>query len=155
MRKRILLVAAILLIASGGVATALDTATLTVSAIVPETCRFNTPAAALSFGVLDPTSILDVSASTNLSFWCTSGATYTITDDDGLYETGANANRMQSTTLTTSQFIPYTITYLDTGTGSGPANPITLTVTGEIIGGSFSLNSGDVYEDTVTLTINP
>ncbi len=155
MKKRILLVAAIALVMSGGAATALDTATVTVSAIVPDTCRFNTTTATLAFGVLDPSTAPAVATSTNLSFWCTSGASYTITDDDGLYETAVDANRMQSTTLAVFEYIPYTITYNPTGTGLGPANPITLNITGNIAAGSYASNSGDVYEDTVTLTINP
>lgn len=156
MKKLVLLVAAMALVISGGVATAVDTATVTVSAIIPDTCRFNSAAAALAFGVLDPSAAPVVNASTNLTFWCTNGASYTITDDDGLYETGANANRMQSTALAIPEFIPYSMTYNpDTGTGTGPASPITLNIAGSIGAGTYSGNKADVYNDTVTLTINP
>ena len=156
MKKLILLVAAMALVISGGVATAVDTATVTVSAIIPDTCRFNSPTTALSFGVLDPSAAPVVNASTNLSFWCTNGASYTITDDDGLYETGLDANRMQSTTLAVPEFIPYSMTYTpDTGAGLGPASPITLSIAGTIGAGTYSGNTADVYNDTVTLTINP
>jgi len=156
MKKLILLVAAIALVISGGVATAVDTATVTVSAIIPDTCRFTSPAASLAFGVLDQATAPAVSASTNLSFWCTNGASYAITDDDGLYETGANANRMRSTALAVPEFIPYTLTYAPSaGTGLGPANPIALAITGGVGAGTYGNNTADVYNDTVTLTINP
>jgi spore coat protein U-like protein len=156
MKKLILLVAAMALMISGGVAIAVDTATVTVSAIIPDTCRFTSPTAALSFGVLDQATAPAVSAGTNLSFWCTNGASYTITDDDGLYETAPNANRMRSTTLAVPEFIPYTLTYTpNAGTGLGPANPIALNITGNVAAGTYASNTADVYNDTVTLTINP
>ena len=156
MKKLILLVAAMALVISGGVASAVDTATVTVSAIIPDTCRFTSPAASLALGVLDQATPPPVSASTNLSFWCTNGASYAITDDDGLYETGANANRMRSTALAVPEFIPYTLTYNpNAGTGLGPASPIALTITGGVGAGTYASNTADVYNDTVTLTINP
>lgn len=155
MKKLILLVAAMALVFSGGVASAVDTATVTVSAIIPDTCRFNSPGTALAFGVITPGGG-DVAASTNISFWCTSGASYAITDDDGLYETGANANRMQSSALAIPEFIPYSLTYNPaSGTGAGPASPITLSLSGNILAADYATRTADVYNDTVTLTINP
>jgi spore coat protein U-like protein len=156
MRKRVLLVAAIIMVFSGAAAFAADTATVTVSAIIPDTCRFNTPSVALAFGVLDPATAPAVSAGTSITFWCTTGASYTVTDDDGLFETAVDANRMQSTALAVPEFIPYTMTYNPaSGTGLGPASPITLNITGDIAAGTYSGNTADVYNDTVTLTINP
>lgn len=155
MKKLFLAAVAISMIAMAGSAMAVDTATVTVSAIVPATCRFSNPAATLAFGAL-PTPAADVTAGTTLDFWCTNGAIYAITDDDGLFETGANANRMRSTTLAIPEFMPYALSYVPaSGTGLGPASPITLTLTGNILGASYSSLSGDIYQDTVTLTINP
>ena len=157
MRRSVFLAAAAVLLLAAGTAMALDTATLTVQAVVSPTCKFSSPAAAtLSFPVLDPGNAVNVTASTTLSFWCTDGTAYTITDDDGLYETGVDANRMRSTALATPEFIPYTISYAPaTGNGTGPTSPITLTVSGDILGTDYSANSPDLYTDTVTLTINP
>jgi len=157
MKRSVLMMAAAILLAAAGTAMALDSATVTVSATVSPTCKFSSPAtAALSFGVLDPGSPVDVNANTTLSFWCTDGTSYTITDDDGLYETGLNANRMRSTVLATPEFIPYSISYNPaTGSGTGPASPITLTFTGNLLGTNYATRSPDVYNDTVTLTINP
>lgn len=155
MKKLFVVAVAIAMIAMGGTAMAVDTATVTVSAIVAQTCRFSSPTAALAFGTL-PSTAADVSAGTTLAFWCTTGASYTITDDDGLYETGVNANQMRSTALATPQFMPYTLSYTPaSGTGTGPSSPITMTLTGNILAASYASLPADVYQDTVTLTINP
>lgn len=146
---------AIALIAIGGTAMAVDTATVTVSATVSPTCRFSSPTAALAFGVL-PVPAADTSASATLNFWCTTGAAYTITDDDGSYETGVNANRMRSTGAGPAQFMPYSFSYAPAaGTGSGPSTPINLNITGTVLAAAYATLPGDVYQDTVTLTINP
>jgi len=157
MKRSVLWIAAAVLLLAAGPAMALDTATVTVSAIVSPTCKFSAPATAtLSFPVLDPGNAVNVNASTTLSFWCTDGTAYTITDDDGLYATGVNLNRMRSTALPTPEFIPYSISYNPaTGSGTGPASPITLTFTGTILGTDYASSSPDLYNDTVTLTINP
>jgi spore coat protein U-like protein len=146
---------AIALIAIGGTAMAVDTATVTVSATVTPTCKFSSPTAALAFGALAAPPA-DRTVTAPLNFWCTTGAAYTITDDDGLYETGVNANRMRSTGAGPAQFMPYSFSYAPaTGTGTGPSTPITLTITGTVLGASYASLPGDVYQDTVTLTINP
>ncbi len=155
MKKFFVVAVAVAMIAMAGTAMAVDTATVNVSAIVPATCRFSNPAATLAFGAL-PTPAAPVTTSTTLDFWCTNGAAYTITDDDGLFETGVDANRMRSTTLAIPEFMPYTLTYIPaSGTGLGPASPITLTFTGNILAASYASLSGDIYQDTVTLTITP
>jgi len=157
MKNAMVVMAAAVLLLSAGTATALDSATVTVSAVVAPTCKFSAPATAtLSFGVLDPASPADVNASAILSFWCTDGTAYTIGDDDGLYETGVNANRMRSSVLAVPEFIPYTLTYGPaSGAGTGPASPITLTLTGSLLGIDYASRSPDVYNDTVTLTVTP
>ena len=158
--KRLTVVLVVLgLLSLGGVAMAQDTATVTVSAQVVGTCKFVAPGtAALAFGVL-PFDVngnaLGAAASTTLNFWCTNRAAYTITDNDGLYETGVNANRMRSDTVLPFEYIDYTFTYNPaSGTGAGPANPFLLTINGTV-GTTYAANSPDTYSDTVTLTINP
>src|SRR4030067_3296760 len=93
-----------------GVAFAADTNTVTVTANVVGTCRFNSAASTLAFGGLDPSSGAPANAGTSTTFWCTRNATYTITDDDGLHELVANGNRMQHVSSPT-EFIPYTFSY--------------------------------------------
>lgn len=158
MKRTIQAAVIVLLVVTAGAAGAQDTATVTVTARVLGTCQFSAAGATLGFGDLPFTAAgiaQGRSTSTTLNFWCTSGAAYTITDDDGLYETGLNLNRMQSTTLGAPEYIDYTLTYNPaTGTGLGPGTPITLTIDGTV-GATYTNNSPDSYTDTVTLTINP
>jgi len=133
---------------------AADTATVDVTATVVGTCQFLEDAT-LDFGTLDPSAGSDVTATTSLDFWCTKNATYTITDDDGLYETGPNQNRMRHASLTT-EYIPYSFSYTPTsGTGQGKNSPITLTISGTVLGSDYIDASAGSYSDTVTLSITP
>ncbi len=137
-------------------AIAFDNATVNVTAAVVGTCKFVAPGTAtLDFGTLDPSVGNDVSTTTTLQFWCTKGANYTITDDDGLYETGANQNRMRHATDNT-EFIPYSFSYSPaTGTGNGPQNPITLDISGTVAGADYTNALVGPYSDEVTMTISP
>ena len=153
MRKWIAMMAAVLMVMAAGTAMAATT-TVDVSATVQGTCAF-AGTGTLAFGVL-PTDGSGASVSTSIDFTCSNGTPYTITDDDGVNELVANGNRMQSTSLGSPEYIPYTMTYTPTnGTGSGPGTPITLTIDGVVANGAYSTNSPDVYQDTVTLTILP
>jgi hypothetical protein len=52
--------------------------------------------------------------------------------------------------------MPYSFSYAPAaGTGSGPSTPINLNITGTVLAASYASLPGDVYQDTVTLTINP
>ena len=138
-----------------GVAFAADTNTVTVTANVVGTCRFNSATSTLAFGSLDPGAGGDVSASTSTTFWCTKNASYSITDDDGLHESGPNVNRMEHTT-TAGEFIPYTFSYSPaTGTGSGPTSPITLDISGTVTFANYENAAAGDYADTVVLSITP
>ena len=73
-------------------------------------CKFTTTAATFAFGNLNPGSPVDVNISTTLTFNCVGGPpgtmwTYTLTDDDGLNETGIDANRMINAAAPTSFLI--------------------------------------------------
>lgn len=129
-----------------------------VSANVVGTCRFVNAGSAHTFGNLPfdgAGNATGTTLNTTTTFWCTNGASYTITDDDGLNETGVNANRMASDTVVPVEFIAYTLSYNPaSGTGNGPGNPITLTLTGTV-GATYTNNSPDSYSDTVTLSITP
>src|SRR5512139_3447784 len=123
MKKVLMAVIAVAVVAMAGSAMA-DTATLAVSAQVRGTCRF-TGTTALNFGIL-PFDASGNATGTGLvpgtaTFWCTNGASYTVTDDDGVNELVGNGNRMRGAVATT-EYIAYTfnITSATTGTGSGP-----------------------------------
>ncbi len=128
-----------------------DTATVSVSATVVGTCKFLT-GGSISF-TLDPSVGGNVNGTvTQPTFWCTKGASYNITDDDGLYESGTT-HRMKHETLT--EYIPYSFTYTATGTGNGPSNPITMNISSTVLASDYLNASAGSYSDTVTLTITP
>jgi spore coat protein U-like protein len=138
-----------------GVAFAADTNTVTVTANVVGTCRFNSATSTLAFGSLDPGVGGDVNASTSTTFWCTRNASYSISDDDGLHETGVDANRMQHVSSPT-EYIPYTFTYNPTsGTGNGRTSPITLNISGTVTFANYQNAAAGDYADTVVLSITP
>ncbi len=151
MKKLALLVVTLGLLLAPALTQAADTATVTVSATVVGTCKFNS-GGSITF-TLDPSVGGDVNGTvTQPQFWCTKNASYTITDDDGLNETGANQNRLSNGT---GEYIPYSFTYTATGTGNGPANPITMDIASTILSADYLNVSAGVYNDTVTLTVNP
>jgi spore coat protein U-like protein len=128
--------------------------TLTVSANVLGTCVFNSATSTLAFGALDPTSAADATASGSTTFWCTSGVAFALADDDGLYETGPDANRMKH--VTAAQYIPYSVAFsTSAAVGGGAGSPITLTIDGTILNADYvGAQAGD-YSDTVVITVTP
>lgn len=153
--KHLLLVISIMAISimalSGG-ALAADTTTVAVSANVTGTCKFTT-SGAVAF-VLDPGTGGNVSGTVvQPTFWCTKNATYTISDDNGLWPSGTT-HRMRHNTLTT-EFIPYSFTYTTTGTGSGPATSLTMDIASTVVEADYLNAAAGNYSDTVTMTISP
>ncbi len=139
----------VLLFTGNGIAR--DTATVSVSATVVGTCKFII-GGNISF-TLDPSVGGDVDGTvTQPTFWCTKGASYTISDDDGLYESGTT-HRMKHDTLV--EYIPYSFTYTASGTGNGPSDPITMNITSQVLETDYLNASSGNYSDTVTLTITP
>lgn len=149
-----------------------DNATVNVLANVVGTCKFEPVGASttLDFGTLDPSVGTDVNANTTLQFWCTRGATYTITDDNGQNESGTTHRLLHTTTA--GEYIPYSYCYTDTGgpitpcstdttseTGTGggppPLNLITLYISGTITGANYVNALAGSYSDTVTMNITP
>jgi spore coat protein U-like protein len=140
---------------TSGVALAVDTATVNVSAAVASKCAFTTNTGTMSFA-LDPSVGTDVPGTVSAPvFWCTKGLTYNITDDDGIHESGTT-HRMQHASVLT-EFIPYSFTYTQSGTGGGAGVPnrITLNLTGTVLGSDYINAQFGNYADTVTLTLNP
>jgi spore coat protein U-like protein len=141
-----------LILVLGSAAMAQQTTTVDVTANVVGTCRF-TSGGTMAFGALDPAVGNNVNAGvTQPTFWCTRGASYTISDDNGLWESGSN-HQVRHETLV--EYIPYTFTYTATGSGNGPANPITMDIAGTILGADYLGASSGNYADTVTLSIIP
>ncbi len=137
--------AALLLLGHAGTATA-------------ATCTFNSSPQPLSFGNLDPGIGADVVVTANLTVLCAgSGAppTIALSDDDGLYKTGVNANRMINLTCPLgTTYLPYSLTYVSPIAGK-KNQTITMTVTGTVLGSVYQDACLGVYADTVTFTVTP
>ena len=133
--------------------------TITVSAVVlsKSVCKFRSTAAALDFGGLDPGNAVDVTTVASLVFRCMGSspiATYAVTDDDGMHETGPNANRMAHLSVP-AEFLPYRMT-VSPDSGMVPKGEYrTLTVSGTVRGPDYRNSLPGTYSDTVVITINP
>lgn len=133
--------------------------TITVSAVVlsKSVCKFSSNAAALDFGMLDPGNAVDVTTSTSLEFRCMGSsptATYVVTDDDGMHDTGPNANRMRHLSVA-GQYLPYSMT-VSPDSGTVPKGEYrTLTISGTVRGPDYRNAVSGSYSDTVVITINP
>lgn len=151
-----------LLAFSAGPAAAAGNAIMNVSATIlsKSNCRFRTATANLSFGVLDPMSAADATASATATFRCVGSAplnVYMITENSGLYSTGPGMNRMRHATDTT-KYLPYSLA-ISPETGSFPREVAPqdhfVTVTGTVLGANYRTALQGNYADTVTLTIVP
>jgi len=139
------IVVILLILQIAGVCYAAGNTTVAVTATVvsKSNCRFNSAAAALNFGSLDPANPVDRTVNTTIGFRCggsAPNATFFISDDDGLNETVANANRMRHTTIAT-EYLPYSFTL----------NP----TSGTVLGSNYQDAYVGGYSDTVILTIAP
>ncbi|MGB9628100.1 MAG: spore coat protein U domain-containing protein [Thermodesulfobacteriota bacterium] len=136
-----------------------DTSVVSVSGVVlsKSECKFNSKTASLSFGNLDPSNPVDRTVSTAITFRCGGSApmaTFSITDDDGLYETGPDQNRMKHTTIP-SEYLLYNLT-LNPTSGTVPKNTNqTLTITGTVKGVDYQDAPAGNYSDTVVISIEP
>lgn len=143
-------------------ARAADTVTVSVSAVVVSGgfCRFwprPNPTRNLNFGTLDPANPVDVTVNATLTFFCIGFPTITwaISDDDGLYETGPDQNRMRNTTFLT-EFIRYSFDVSPrSGTVPGPIRLTTVTLTATVRGVDYQDAAVGNYSDVVTLTLLP
>ena len=119
-------------------------------------CSFNTTTGTLAFGNLDPGIGADVTVSSSISFRCVGSdpVVFSLTDDDGLYESGPNLNRMRNAAAAT-EFLPYNF-FLTPVAGTVPKNTNTnITITGTVKGIDYQKAYVGSYGDTVTLTIAP
>ncbi len=136
--------------------------TLTTSASVTGRCKVTAAPGMLDFGNIDPTGSSNAVASSTFSIKCTKGTTSTAASDDGgLY---FSATRRMRHSVNTTSFLPYAISYIGdagfTGHGFGAAALArSVTITGGITPSQFQnafvTAAGQVYTDTVTITVNP
>lgn len=140
-------------------ATAGGTHNLSIGATVlsKNICRFtNAGPTALDFGAIDPSSVVNKTATASTTFNCTGSspmASYSITSNDGLYSAAVNAPRMRHA-FDLTKYLPYTIDMPQSGTV--PKNTIqTMTVTGTVLVANFQNALAGAYNDTVLLTIVP
>lgn len=141
-----------------------DSSTVSVTATVISRgfCWFDTSTSALNFGNLDPSNPVDVNATTSVIFHCWRGfilwrpVTFFIGDDDGLYETGPNGNRMRNTTIPT-EYLPYSFN-LNPASGTVSGNPFisyTVTISGTVRGVDYENAAMGNYSDRVVISIEP
>ena len=157
-----LLFAAILFLLLGPASARCESAAVFVSATVlsKNNCKFSNPSSlTLNFGVLDPGVPIppDSTARASIDFVCRGSAqlaAFGFTDDDGLYETGPNANRMRHSSVPT-EYLPYTLS-LDPASGIVPKNvPRTVTVSGTVRGADYQNAYAGSYSDSVVITLLP
>jgi spore coat protein U-like protein len=150
----ILLLGAILAL-FGTAAFATDQATISVTATVVGTCKFNGAPASytMDFLNLDPSVGTNASATVTASYWCTAGVTpITLTLGNGLHWSGTTQQMASG-----GNVIPYSLAIAtpSSAVGLGPASPITAVVTGTVQGANYVNAVAGTYTDTVTLTVTP
>ena len=135
------------------------THTLTVSAQVQGTCKFNTAGpttltVATGAGVIDPSAAGPATGAANVTFRCTTGTTSAITGDNGLSFSGGSRRVKNGV----ANFMNYTLGLTgaaQVGTGHGAGQDKTVVVNASIIAADYQNATAGAYTDTVTLTITP
>lgn len=160
MKHHRFVIAALMHILVAGTAMAADTATVTVTATVQGTCKFN-PAAqtpTLAFGTLTPdVAAGNVTGSTSLTYWCTKGVTplWTVQAAQPLPYTGT----IPGVTAGNTDVIRYTIDSVTvSGPSLGPGTTRTATVNGTIYANGangYNLATADGYSGTFVMELNP
>ncbi len=155
--RRILMLtlAGLILVFAHTAAFAADTGQVQINATVLGTCKFTTGGGSTTINVtLDPSVGGPVTGTGSLTFWCTKNSSFSVSDDDGLYESGSDQNKVYNSAA--NEYIPYTFSYSPTsGTGNGPMNPITLDVSASFAESDYQNASAGTYTDTVTITVSP
>jgi spore coat protein U-like protein len=135
------------------------TTNMTVTATILATCKVITAPAALAFGSIDPSGLVNVTATTTFTTKCTNGTTESASTDNGGANFSAGTKRMQ-TTAPVGHFLPYAVAYSGdttfTGTGFAAGAGNTVTVTGTITPAQFQTAvANTTYTDTVVITVAP
>lgn len=153
------MILAVLFFLSPSIVCHAGSAALSVNATVlsKSICKLNSNSSTVSFGTLDPGNPVDITANASIGFVCRGSApiaTFIVTDDDGLHETGPDANRMRHASVLT-EYLPYRLTLAPTS-GTAPKNaPQSLVVTGTVQGIDYSNAYAGSYSDTVVVSLLP
>jgi spore coat protein U-like protein len=133
-----------------------------MAANVAGRCKVTAAPGILNFGTIDPTGVSNAIASTTFSIKCTKGTVSTsASDDGGLY---FSTTRRMRHSVNAANFLPYAIGFVGDagfiGQGFGAAALArSVTITGGITPTQFQnalvTAAGQVYADTVTITVNP
>jgi spore coat protein U-like protein len=135
--------------------------TVTIGATVLSVgnCRFDTAGpTALTFAPIDPSSLANATVSANIGYRCTGGGalpnlTWSISSNDGQYETGAGAPRMRHL-VDPTRFLPYSLNVPASATVPKNTN-LNFTVVATIQVADFQNAIAGTYTDSVVLTIAP
>jgi spore coat protein U-like protein len=135
------------------------THTLTVTATVLGTCKFNaagptTLTIATGAGVIDPSTAGPATGTANVTFRCTTGTTSAITGDNGLNFSGGSRRVRNGA----ANYMPYAFSMVNAaqlGTGHGAGQDKTVQVNASIIATDYQNATAGAYTDTVVLTITP
>lgn len=147
--KKIVVLAVAAAIAMAGTAMAAGSNNVTVNAVVLGSCTITTGSAA--FGLLDPAAAIDKNAAVTVpTVTCSNGTPYTITDDLGAYESGAQKRMFDGA----GNYINYSFIYTNAGTGNGVAQNVVVTEA-KVLAIDYSGALPGVYADTILLTVNP
>jgi spore coat protein U-like protein len=138
------------------------TNTLSLSTNVTGTCKVTASPGVLDFGTIDPSGGSNVTASVSFAMKCTKGTISTAASDNGGLNFSGTKRMKHSVTATA--FLPYAIAYSGdvgfAGQGFGVAALAqTVTVTGTVTPAQYQnalvTTAGQVYSDTVTITVAP
>lgn len=136
------------------------THTLTVSATVHGTCKFNDAGPTVltianSGTVIDPSVASNATGTVNVPFRCTKGTSSSITDNGGDHLGGG----IKHVATLGGDLMAYSLGYdgtdVQAGTGMGSGHDLTLAVRGTILVADFENATAGAYTDSVVLTINP
>ena len=128
-----------------------------VRANIKGTCVIDL-ATAVDFGDLEQaTTAPDRTAPGSVRYWCTKGLAYTVTMGNGNNASGTQRRMKGIATTNSTEFLAYDLTAGSpaTGTGAGPAAPVTFTMTGTVRGANYNVLSVGQFMDTVVVTIAP
>jgi spore coat protein U-like protein len=151
---RRLLAFGVALLATGAEA---DTANLNVTANILGTCVIQS-VQSVNFGDLQQgTTAPDKTAPGSITYWCTRGASYTVTLGLGNNAQGTIRRMQGQATSNQSEFLAYDLASDSTasGVGKGPQAPETHNVTGTVRGADYNTLSVGGFQDTVVVTITP
>jgi hypothetical protein len=160
-RRKLWVCAAVLMMAFGATPAALagGTTNLTVKATILATCKIITAPAPLAFGGIDPSGLVNVTATTTFTTKCSNGTAESASTDNAGNNVLAGQRRMQ-TTAPVGKFLAYGVAYTGdttfTGTGFGAGAANTVTVTGTITPAQFqNATANATYTDTLVITVSP